>query len=141
MQRMEKAGLEVPLFMHCSVDEVTAAAHACWYSDGGWEWGERRADCEEYGGDWKAHKQALIRCNTLGGRSLEIHPQGMEWKTADTINRGDVVVIPLKEGRNEPNGVLGMSKDMTWVANAPSDAIKVETPAECPSLDTILGSK
>lgn len=65
--------------------------------------------------------------------------------TISTLHIGDVVSVPLKEAKRDPDGVLLKEKPAgsgaaAWVVDADAATLKVESPAKCPSVEEIVAA-
>lgn len=107
MKRVEAAGLAIPERFWCKVEQASVGQE----SDG-----------------WPL----LVACK--GNVTSFITVRG----DAPSVNIGDIVSVPLKDTAFDPMGVLAKVGDgRTWQITATSDTLKLETPAECPSDETI----
>ena len=88
-------------------------------------------------------KEVRIYCKGDVAKGAYIRVPG----AMNKVHKGDVISVPLKGSRREPDGVL-QKKDgrvdgrtrKVWVLDADASTLQVDEPATCPSRDDILAS-
>lgn len=85
----------------------------------------------------KSGKRIACTADKLVGPSIRVAGN------LPSLHIGDVVSVPLKDTKRDPDGVLLKEKqesEIAWVVDADGASVKVESPAVCPSIEQIVAA-